>query len=87
MFPSTKHETKSVPPEIDARWTFFLIFLYTYSNPSFDKGDPVEHIVFSFFKSKLFEILLFFKASIYFALTPKSVIFSLLTIFNSKSFC
>ena len=49
MFPSSKHESKSVPPEIDARWTFFLIFLYTYSNPSFDKGDPVEQIVFSFF--------------------------------------
>ena len=47
-FPKTKQETISVPPEIDAKWTSFFIFLYTYLNPSLDKGEPVEQIVLNF---------------------------------------
>ena len=56
-----------------------------YSNPSFDSGEPVEQIVF-----KLLSLYLYFneglslrRASIYFALIPNNVIFSLSAIFNN----
>ena len=70
--PNTKQETISVPPDIEDKWTFFFTFLYIYSNPSFDNGDPVEQIVLNFFNLYLyFNVGLDFRrASIYFALTP-----------------
>ena len=49
MFPSTKHETMSVPPDIEARWTSDFTFLYINLKPSSDNGDPVEQIVLRFF--------------------------------------
>ena len=56
-------------------------------NPSFDKGEPVEQIVFNFERSYLFLgiTLLLFNASTYLALTPKSVAFSSLAYSNNKS--
>ena len=73
--------------ELEAKWTFFLIFLYTNLKQSDDNGDPVEQIVLSF--SNLYTFLkflfVFLKASIYFALTPNKVIFSWLAIFMRRS--
>ena len=57
--PAKKHPIISVPPEIDERWTLFLTFLYIYSKPSSDKGDPVEQITFSFLSLNLFFIVIF----------------------------
>ena len=59
MFPSKKHETMSVPPDIEARCTFFLIFLYIKLKPSSDKGEPVEQIVLRFFNLYLFLFKIF----------------------------
>ena len=39
----------SVPPDIEDKCTSDLIFLYTYSKLSSERGDPVEHIVFKYF--------------------------------------
>ena len=44
----------SVPPEIDDKCTFFLIFLYIKLKPSSDKGEPVEQIVLRFFNLYFF---------------------------------
>ena len=46
----------SVPPDIEARCTFFLIFLYKKLKPSSDKGEPVEQIVLRFFNLYFFFI-------------------------------
>ena len=39
----------SVPPDIEDKCTSDLIFFYTYSKLSSERGDPVEHIVFKYF--------------------------------------
>ena len=65
----------SVPPDIEDKCTSDLIFLYTYSKLSSERGDPVEHIVFKYFNFFFFETFNLFKESIYFALTPNNVIF------------
>ena len=57
-----------------------------YSNPSLDKGEPVEQIVLSFDSLYFDETFNLRRASIYFALTPNKVIFSFSAICNNKSF-
>ena len=47
MFPSKKHETMSVPPDIEARSIFFNFFINKIKTSS-DKGEPVEQIVLRF---------------------------------------
>ena len=58
-----------------------------YSNPSFDKGDPVEQIVLNFDNLYLYfnEGFNLCRASIYFALIPNKLIFSFSAIFHSRS--
>jgi len=58
-----------------------------YLNPSLDKGEPVEQIVFNFERSWLFfgTTPLLLSASIYLALIPKRVTFSSLANSNNKS--
>src|SRR5688572_8957672 len=42
--PSTKHDTMSVPPEIEASCACGATCSYTKSKPSGESGDPVERI-------------------------------------------
>ena len=63
----------SVPPEMELSWIVWLIDLYTKSNPSTDKGDPVVMITRKLDRSTLSfgaypELR---TASIYLADTPK----------------
>ena len=43
--PPTKQPQRSVPPEIEARWTSPATASYTQANRSADSGEPVEQIV------------------------------------------
>ena len=48
----------SVPPDIEARWTSDLTFLYINLKPSSDNGEPVEQIVLRFFNLYFFYLKL-----------------------------
>ena len=76
--PSTKQETMSVPPEIEARWTSGLIASYTKSKFSGASGEPVEVSMRTLERSCVSRGRrpAFFTASMNFADVPNTVISS-----------